>query len=71
VAEAEDVPVWAMRAYLTEERLMESRLYKSAFEKGEAKGEAKTKADLLIQILMRKLVTLDTTVRELLSTAAW
>ena len=68
VAEAEDVPVLAMRAYLTEERLMESSLYKSAFEKGEAKGEvkgeAKAKAELLIQILTRKLGSLDTAVRE-------
>lgn len=62
VAEAEDVPVRVMRAYLTEEQLMESTLYKSAFEKGEAKGEAK--ANVLIQILMRRLMTLDATVRE-------
>ena len=58
VAEAEDVPVRVMRAYLTEEQLMESTLYKSAFKKGEAK------ANVLIQILMRRLMTLDATVRE-------
>ena len=43
---------------------MESTLYKSAFEKGEAKGKAEAQADFLIQILMRRLVTLDATVRE-------
>ena len=60
IAEAEDVPVQAMRAYLAEERLMESTLYRSAIEK----GEAKARADILIQILMRRLGTLDATVRE-------
>ena len=64
VAEAEDVPVQAMRAYLTEERLMESTLYKSAFDKGAAKGEAKAQADVIIQILVRRLGRLDATVRE-------
>jgi hypothetical protein len=64
VSEAEDVPVWIMRAYLTEDRLMASTLYNSAFEKGEAKGEAKGQADVLIRILMRRLGTLDATVRE-------
>jgi hypothetical protein len=65
VAEAEDVPVWIMRAYLTEERLMESTLFQRAIEKGEAKAQA----EVLIQILTRRLVTrrlvtLDAAVRE-------
>jgi hypothetical protein len=64
VAEAEDVPVLAMRAYLMEERLMESSLYKSAFEKGEAKGKAEADANVIIQILLRRLGTVDTAVRE-------
>jgi hypothetical protein len=34
VAEAEDVPVRVLRAYISEERLMESTLYQSAFAKG-------------------------------------
>jgi hypothetical protein len=64
VAEAEDVPVWVVQAYLTEDRLMESTLFRRAFEKGEAKGKAEAQAKILIQILTRRLGVLDAAVRE-------
>ncbi|MFO0756641.1 MAG: hypothetical protein U0359_09130 [Byssovorax sp.] len=41
IAEAEQVPVRAMRVYLSEEKLMESVLYQEIFAKGEALGEAR------------------------------
>jgi hypothetical protein len=66
VAEAEDVPVQAMRAYLTEERLMESSLYKSAIEKGKAEAHV----DILIRILMRWLGPPDTTLQDRLRAAS-
>jgi predicted transposase YdaD len=45
VAEAEGVPVQAMMVYLSEEKLMESVLYKSIFEKGEARGRAEGRVE--------------------------
>jgi hypothetical protein len=68
VAEAEGLPAKVMRAYFTEERLMESELYKSIFSKGEAKGrtegEAKTLAEMVIRVLMLRLGTMDPGVRD-------
>ena len=59
VAEAEDVPVRLMRDYIREERLMASTLYQGIFEKGEARGRAGQRADTIIQILIRRLGTID------------
>lgn len=68
VAEAEDVPVRVLRAYISEERLMESTLYQSAFAKGEARGEAKAEARLYVETILRILAhrtgTVDPTVAE-------
>ncbi|MFO0758635.1 MAG: hypothetical protein U0359_19230 [Byssovorax sp.] len=44
IAEAEQVPVRAMRVYLSEEKLMESVLYQEIFAKGEARGRAEGEA---------------------------
>jgi len=68
VAEAEGLPIRLLHVYLTEEKLMESELYKSIFSKGEAKGEArgeaKTKADAIVRVLMRRLGSLEPSLRE-------
>lgn len=68
VAEAEDVPVRVMKAYISEERLMESTLYKSIFEKGEARGEAKGEAnvfvDTIVAMLDRHSTALEAVVQE-------
>ena len=45
VAEAEDVAVTAMKAYIREEDLMQSVLYQEIFAKGELKGELKGKLE--------------------------
>ena len=45
VAEAEDVAVAAMRAYIREEDLMQSVLYQEIFAKGELKGELRGKLE--------------------------
>jgi len=60
VAEAEGLPGKLMRAYLSEERLMESELYKSIFGRGEAKGEAKS----ILAVLTARGITVSDTVRE-------
>jgi hypothetical protein len=60
VAEAEDVPVRVMRAYISEERLMESTLYQSAF----AKGEAKVYVETILRILAHRTGAVDPTVAE-------
>jgi hypothetical protein len=62
IAEAEDLPVRVMRAYITEERLMASTLYQSIFEKGEARGRAEQCADTIIGILTRWAGALDAAV---------
>jgi hypothetical protein len=72
VAEAEDVPVRVMRAYISEERLMESTLYQSAFAKGEARGKAEGKAEAetrlyvetILRILAHRTGTVDPAVAE-------
>jgi predicted transposase YdaD len=68
VAEAEKVPVRAMMVYLSEEKLMESVLYKSIFEKGEARGEARGRkeafASVLTRLLALRLGELDSELRE-------
>lgn len=72
VAEAEDVPAKLMQSYLSEGRLMESELYKSIFEKGEAKGEARGEAkgraeayaEVLVRLLIHRLGMVDPVVRE-------
>jgi hypothetical protein len=64
VAEAENVPARLIRAYLSEGRLMESELYKSIFEKGEARGEAKAYAEMLIRLLIHRMGTLEVAIRE-------
>ena len=60
VAEAEDVPVRVLRAYISEERLMESTLYQSAV----AKGEAKVYAATILRVLAHRTGTVDPTVEE-------
>jgi hypothetical protein len=80
VAEAEEVPTRVLKAYISEERLMESELYRNIFERGEAKGEAigeargeargevkgeaRARADTVIRILTHRLGLLDPAVRE-------
>lgn len=43
---------------------MESMLYKSIFEKGEAKGEVKAYAEMVIRLLIHRMDTVDPVVRE-------
>ena len=68
VAEAEGVPARLMRAYLSEERLMESELYQSIFSKGEARGEikgqARGKAESILAVLSARGVPVSDTLRE-------
>jgi hypothetical protein len=76
MAEAEDVPAMVMKAYISEGRLMESALYKSIFEKGEARGEergeargetrgkAEAYAQTIIRILTHRMGALDPAIRE-------
>ncbi|MEZ4295928.1 MAG: hypothetical protein R3B70_13215 [Polyangiaceae bacterium] len=72
VAEAEKVPIRAVRVYLTKEKLMESVLYREIFEEGEAQGEARGEvrgralalANVLVRGLMHHLGALDPGVRE-------
>ena len=64
VAEAEDVPVRLMRAYITEQQLMASVLYQEIFEKGEARAKAQERADVIIRMLMHTLGMLDPGLRE-------
>ncbi len=59
IAEAEEVPVRVMKAYITEERLMASTLYESIFEKGESRGRAEQCADTILRILNRRGGALD------------
>lgn len=78
VAEASRVPVQVMKVYITEEKLMESSLYKEIFEKGEAKGEARgeargrvmTLAGTLVRILTHRLGVLDPALRERIRTCS-
>ena len=60
VAEAEDLPVRVMRAYVTEERLMESALYQSAIKRGEARAQAET----IVRILSHRLGAVDSALRD-------
>ncbi len=60
VAEAEGVAGKLMRAYLSEERLMESELYKSIFGKGAAKG----KAESILTVLSARGIAVSDTIRE-------
>lgn len=55
VAEAEGVATRLMKVYISEEKLMESELYKSIFAKGEARAHAST----LIRLLMHRLGSVD------------
>lgn len=64
VAEEEDLPLHVMKAYISEERLMESTLYQSIFEKGEARGETRTCAQTILRILTHRMGALDPSVRE-------
>jgi hypothetical protein len=74
VAEAEQVPVQAMKVYITKEKLMESSLYKSIFEEGEARGEARGRvaalAGMLARILTYRLGILDPALRERIRTCS-
>jgi hypothetical protein len=67
VAEAEGVAVRLMRVYISEEKLMESELYKSIFAKGKAKGEAlgeaRAHASILVRMLTHRLGTVDPELR--------
>jgi hypothetical protein len=60
VAEAEDLPVEVMRAYIADERLMESTLYQRAINRGRAQNQAET----VIRILSHRLGTLDAALRD-------
>lgn len=60
VAEAERLPVRMMRAYITEERLMESELWLRAVRKGEAKNCAET----IVRLLIRWTGTIDPALRD-------
>lgn len=64
VAEAERVPTRLMRVYISEERLMESELYKSIFSKGEARGQVRSEAKTILRILSRRLGALDPALSE-------
>ncbi len=64
VAEAEDVPVEVMRAYISEGRLMESTLYQSIFSKGMAKAKAEMQAEAIVRLLTRWLGSLDPALQE-------
>lgn len=68
MAEAEDVPTKVMKAYISEGRLMESALYRSIFEKGEARGKTEGKAEAyaqtIIRILTQRMGALDPVTRE-------
>lgn len=63
VAEAEDVSVRVMKAYIAEEKLMASTLYQSIIEKGEARGEvrgrAQERAGTILRVLTRRLGSVD------------
>ena len=71
VAEAEGVAVQVMKVYISEERLMESALYKSIFAKGEATGEARGRsegraeahASTLVRLLTHRLGALEADLR--------
>ncbi len=58
VAEAEDVPTELIKAYIKEEQLMESALYKSIF----SQGEARLRADTIHRLLTRWLGPIDANV---------
>ena len=64
LAEAEGVSTRVMKAYISEERLMESELYKNILAKGEARGEAKSHVETIIGILTERLGALDPAIRE-------
>jgi hypothetical protein len=68
VAGAEGMPSRVMQAYFSEGRLMESELYRSTFEKAEARGrtegEAKAYAATLVRLLTYRMGTVDPAVRE-------
>jgi hypothetical protein len=71
VAEAEQVPVEAMKVYITKEKLMESSLYKSIFEEGKALGEASGQARGETRGRVAALARmLDPTVRERIRTCS-
>lgn len=60
VAEAEQLPVEVMRAYISEEKLMESTLYQSAM----ARGETKAYAETIVRLLSHRMGALDPSIRE-------
>jgi len=64
VAEAEGVATRIMNVYLSEERLMESELYKSIFAKGEARAHAST----LVRMLTHRLGAVDPDLRQRIQT---
>lgn len=76
VAEAEGVATRIMNVYLSEERLMESELYKSIFAKGEAcgevrgeaRGEARAHASTLVRMLTHRLGAVDPALRQRIQT---
>ncbi len=64
VAEAEGVAARLMQEYLSEDRLMESELYKSIFGKGEARGKVQGKAESVLAVLAARGIAVSNTVRE-------
>jgi predicted transposase YdaD len=72
VAEKEDVPVQVMRAYISEQELMASTLYKTILQKGKAEGrvegkaegEAKANAETIVRLLTRWLGEVDAAIQE-------
>jgi hypothetical protein len=64
VGEKENVAAAVLAAYISDEDLMASALYKSIFKKGKAEGKAEAYADMLVFYLVRRLGVLDPAVRK-------
>ena len=64
VSEAEGVPGKLMRTVFSEERLMESELYRSIFGKGEARGKAEGKAEAVLAVLAARGIAVSDLLRD-------
>jgi len=68
MADAEGVPLSALKAFFSTERLMESALYRDIYQSGEQAGElrgdAKRQAETIVRILALRTGTVDPAVRE-------
>ena len=63
VAEAEDVAVTAMRAYIRKEDLMQSVLYREIFTEGKLEGEHKARTSALLELLELRGIPVSDAVR--------